>query len=143
MNDKPSAGATVAFDPAAAGWELVDRTGFGDLAGPLWRNGDAIFGFVAAKKHLNFNDVVHGGMLATLVDQAMGMTALRATGDKRHATIELSVQFVGAVRLGEFVVADCEVVRLTRSIIFMRSKVTVGTRTVAIASGVWKIAGER
>ena len=55
----------------------------------------------------------------------------------------LSVQFVGAVRHGEFVVADCEVVRLTRSIIFMRSKVTVGTRTVAIASGVWKIAGEK
>jgi uncharacterized protein (TIGR00369 family) len=141
MNDKSS--TTEIFDPATAGWELVERTGFGDLAGPLWRNGDAVFGFVAAQKHLNFNDVVHGGMVSTLVDQAMGMTALRATGNKRHATIELSVQFVGAVRLGDFVVATCEVVRLTRAIIFMRSTVTVGTRTVAIASGVWKIAGER
>ncbi len=60
-------------------------------------------------------------MLSTLADQAMGMTAQRATGGKRHATIELNVQFVGAVRLGEFVEAHCEVVRLTRSIIFMRS----------------------
>jgi uncharacterized protein (TIGR00369 family) len=143
MNDKPSAGETAAFDPAAAGWELVERTGFGDLAGPLWRNGDNVFGFVAAHKHLNFNSVVHGGMIATLVDQAMGMTALRATGNKRHATIELSVQFIGAVRLGEFLAATCEVVRLTRAIIFMRSTVTVGARTVATASGVWKVAGER
>jgi uncharacterized protein (TIGR00369 family) len=131
------------FDPAAAGWELVERTGFGDLAGPLWRKGDALFGFVAEGKHLNFNNVVHGGMVATLVDQAMGMTALRANGNKRHATIELSVQFIGAMRLHEFAEAHCEVVRLTRSIIFMRSKVLVGDRVIAIASGVWKVAGER
>jgi acyl-coenzyme A thioesterase PaaI-like protein len=51
----------------------------------------------------------------------MGMTALRASGNKPHATIELNIQFVGAVRLGEFVEAHCEVVRLTRAIIFMQS----------------------
>jgi uncharacterized protein (TIGR00369 family) len=141
MNDQSPPQQT--FDPAAAGWELVERTGFGDLAGPLWRKGDNRFGFLVAEKHLNFNNVVHGGMLSTLVDQAMGMTALRATGNKPHATIELNVQFVGAMRLGEFVEAACDVVRLTRSIIFMRSTVTVGDRTVGIASGVWKVYGER
>lgn len=140
MNDQAT--TQKPFDPAAAGWEIVDRVGFGALAGPLWRVGDSRFGFIAAEKHLNFNNVVHGGMLATLVDQAMGMTALRASGGKRHATIELSVQFIGAIRLGEFVEANCEVVRLTRSIIFMRCKVTVGERVVGIASGVWKIAGQ-
>jgi uncharacterized protein (TIGR00369 family) len=140
MNGKTS--TAQIFDPAAAGWTLIERTGFGDVAGPLWRKGDAAFGFVAARKHLNLNDVVHGGMIATLVDQAMGMTAMRANNNKRHATIELSVQFIGAVRLGEFVEAHCEVVRLTRSIIFMRSKAVVDERPVAIASGVWKILGE-
>ena len=67
-----------------------------------------MLGFVVAAKHVDFNNVLHGGMLATLVDQAMGMTALRATGGKKHATIELSVEFVGALRLGEFVEANCE-----------------------------------
>jgi uncharacterized protein (TIGR00369 family) len=143
MNDKASAEETAAFDPATAGWKLLPRTGFGDdLAGPLWRKDDTAFGFVAAAKHLNLNNVLHGGMMCTLVDQAMGMTAMRASGGKKHATIELSVQFVGAVRRGEFVEAHCEVVRVTRAIIFMRAKVVVGTRTVGMASGVWKISDE-
>jgi uncharacterized protein (TIGR00369 family) len=131
------------FDPTAAGWDLVERTGFGDLAGPLWRKGEAVFGFLAEQKHLNFNNVVHGGMMVTLADQAMGMTALRSNGGRPHATIEINVQFVGAVRLGEFAEAHCEVVRMTRSIIFMRATLLVGTRVVGTASGVWKIYGEK
>jgi uncharacterized protein (TIGR00369 family) len=145
MNDKPPAGDARAFDPASAGWEPVDPIGFGGLVGPLWRRqeGDEPrFGFVAAAKHLNFADIVHGGMLTTFADQAMGMTAHVATGYKPHATIELNVQFIGAVRAGEFVEARCEVVRITRAIIFMQTKLSVGARVVAAASGIWKIFGE-
>jgi acyl-coenzyme A thioesterase PaaI-like protein len=72
----------------------------------------------------------------------MGMTALRASGNKPHATIELNIQFVGAVRLKEFVEAYCEVVRLTRTIIFMQCKLVVGTRVVANATGIWKVREE-
>ena len=142
MNDKPAAADTGAFDPAAAGWDLGDAHNFGRYVGPIWRRGDGLFGFLAAEKHRNHIGIVHGGMLSTFADQAMGMTAQRATGGKRHATIELNVQFIDAVRLGEFVEAHCEVVRLTRSIIFMRTTMLVGTRTVAMASGIWKILGE-
>ena len=42
-------------------------------------------------------------------------------------------------RIGEFVEAHCEVMRVTRSLIFMRSTLMVGDRLVAMASGVWKI----
>jgi uncharacterized protein (TIGR00369 family) len=142
MNDKQPAGATAAFDPAAAGWDLVDAHNFGRHVGPIWRRGDAVFGFIAAEKHRNHIGIVHGGMLSTFADQAMGMTAQRATGGKPHATIELNVQFIGAVQLGEFVEAHCEVVRLTRSIIFMRATLLVGAPTVAMATGIWKILGE-
>ena len=142
MNDKPAATETAAFDPARAGWKIVKPIGFGELVGPIWRNGDARFGFLVEGKHLNFADIVHGGMLATLADQAMGMTALRASGNKPHATIELNMQFIDAVRLNEFVEAHCEVVRLTRAIIFMQCRLVVGTRPVANATGIWKIRGE-
>jgi uncharacterized protein (TIGR00369 family) len=139
MNDKQPAGATAAFNPAAAGWDMVDAHNFGRHVGPIWRRGDALFGFVAAEKHRNHIGIVHGGMLSTFADQAMGMTAQRATGGKPHATIELNLQFIGAVQLGDFVEAHCEVVRLTRSIIFMGAKLLVGTRTAASATGIWKI----
>ena len=142
MNDQASVSDAGVFDPARAGWAMVKPIGFGELVGPFWRRGDGHFGFVVEKKHLNFADIVHGGMLTPFADQAMGMTAQRATGGKPHATIELNIQFVGAVRLDEFVEAHCEVVRLTRAIIFMQSKLAVGTRIVATATGIWKIRGE-
>lgn len=142
MNDQPPAATTAAFDPAAAGWEMVDAHNFGRHVGPIWRRGDALFGFVAAEKHRNHIGIVHGGMLSTFADQAMGMTAQRATGGKPHATIELNLQFIAAVEPGDFVEAHCDVVRLTRSIIFMRTDLRVGDRTVAVATGIWKILGE-
>jgi uncharacterized protein (TIGR00369 family) len=137
MNDKVTTTAT--FDPAAAGWERVKAHNFGELVGPIWRRSDPHFGFVAAEKHGNHINIVHGGMLATFADQAMGMTAQRATGNKPHATIELNMQYIGAVQIGDFVEAHCEIVRITRSIIFMRGTLMVGDRVVASASGVWKI----
>jgi len=137
MNDQTT--TTQNFDPAAAGWERVKAHNFGDLVGPIWRRGDPLFGFAASEKHGNHINIVHGGMLATFADQSMGMTAMRATGNKPHVTIEFNIQFIDAVRIGEFVESHCEVVRITRSIIFMRSTLKVGNRVVAAASGVWKI----
>jgi uncharacterized protein (TIGR00369 family) len=137
MNDISA--TAKSFDPAAAGWEKVQAHNFGELVGPIWRRGDPLFGFVATEKHANHIHIVHGGMLATFADQSMGMTAMRATGGKTHATIELTMQYIAAVKIGEFVESHCEVVRITRSIIFMRSILKVGDRIVASASGVWKI----
>ncbi len=139
MNDKSPAARTAVFDPAVHGWERVQAHNFGETVGPIWRRGDPLFGFIATDKHGNHIGIVHGGMLATFADQAMGMTAMRATGGKPHATIELNMQYIAAVQIGEFVEAHCEIVRITRSIIFMRAMLNVGDRTVAAASGVWKI----
>ena len=144
MNDKPRPDVEKPFDPAGAGWDMVEPLGFGELIGPLWQRSDGTvsrFGFVVTAKHLNFNNILHGGMLATLADQSMGMTAQRATGIKPHVTIELNIQFIGTVRLGEFVEAHCEVVRAARSIVFMQAKLVAGTRIVASATGIWKIIG--
>jgi len=143
MNDKPAADAAPRFDPAARGWEeVVNHTAFGELVGPIWRNDDngkARFGFTVAPKHLNRSGNLHGGMLMTLADQAMAMAARQITGNKRHATIELNIQFVDGVKLGEFVVALPEVVRATRSVVFMEAKMFVGERLVVTTSGIWKI----
>jgi uncharacterized protein (TIGR00369 family) len=137
MNDQTE--KTKTFDPEAAGWERVKAHNFGELVGPIYRRGDPLFGFVASEKHGNHINIVHGGMLATFADQSMGMTAQRATGNKPHATIELNMQYIGAVKIGDFVESHCEVVRIARSIIFIRSTLKVGNRVVASASGVWKI----
>jgi uncharacterized protein (TIGR00369 family) len=144
MNDKPQ--TEGAFDPAAHGWEpIANHTAFGDLVGPIWRteeNGQPRFGFIVAPKHLNRAGNLHGGMLMTLADNAMAIAAREASGAKRHATIELNIQFIGAVRLGEFVEAHPEVARSTRSLTFMQAKMFVGTRLVVTTNGIWKILDE-
>jgi uncharacterized protein (TIGR00369 family) len=141
MNDRPAA-QTEAFDPERAGWAIVNNTPFGELVGPIWQRqsgGLLHFGFVVAPKHLNRAGILHGGMLMTLADNAMAIAARHATGSKRHATIELNIQFAGAVRLGEFVEARPAVVRATRSLAFMEAKMFVGERLVVATNGIWKI----
>jgi uncharacterized protein (TIGR00369 family) len=147
MNDTVQTEAAEAFDPAAQGWERIsNHTAFGDLVGPIWRkeagDGTLRFGFFVAPKHLNRAGNLHGGMLMMLADQSMAMTARVATGGKRHATIELNTQFVGSVKIGEFVVSHPEVVRVTRSVVFMRAKMFVGERVVVTTNGIWKILDE-
>jgi uncharacterized protein (TIGR00369 family) len=146
VNDRPRAEDAEAFDPAAHGWEEIsNHTAFGDLVGPIWRreeNGAPFFAFIVGPKHLNRAGNLHGGMLMTLADQSMAMAARVATGGRRHATIELNTQFVGGVKLGEFVVSHPEVVRVTRSVVFMRAKMFVGKRVVVTTNGIWKILDE-
>ena len=145
MNDKPIADDAKAFDPAGEGWEVVQTTAFGDLVGPIWmrEEGEHLrFGFVVAPKHLNRAGNLHGGMLMTLADQSMAIAARKATGAKRHATIELNTQFIGSVQLGQFVEAQAEVVRATRSVVFMEVKMFVDRRIVVSANGIWKILEE-
>ena len=142
----PEPPAIAAFDPAGAGWEPYHDEGFIGLVGPFWtrQEGDAHFyAFKAEKKHHNRRGVVQGGMLMTFADRSMGMTCWYANERQPQATVQLDVHFIDAVQVGEFVEANCTVVRRTRSLIFMSAELVVGPRIVATAKGVWKTLGKR
>lgn len=133
--------ATAAFDPKVDGWSAMPDRGFIDLVGPLWgKREPAGFacGFLAEARHLNRGGIVHGGMLMTFADQAIGFASIEAAPEGRRATIQLDTHFVAAVREGDFVVARCRVVRRTRSVMFMTATLTVGETVVATANGIWK-----
>ena len=134
------------FDPAAEGWEAYSDEGFIGLVGPLWQkpHGEGYrYAFLAADKHHNRRGVVQGGMLMTFADRSMGMTCWYANERQPQATVQLDVHFVDAVKVGEFVEAKCQVVRRTRSLVFMAGELVVGDRVVATARGVWKTLGKR
>ncbi len=124
------------------GWERLPTQAFGAHVGPFYRppGGGATFcGFLADERHGNKRGVVHGGMLATAFDVAMGNASWTASDQRPNATVQLTVQYVGALQLGEFASIRTEVVRATRSLVFVRGVMTVGDRIVATADGVWKI----
>lgn len=135
----------VPFDPAAAGWQPYHDEGFIGLVGPFWSRpaGDSyLYAFLAEPKHHNRRGVVQGGMLMTFADRAMGMTCWYANGRRPQATVQLDIHFIDAVQIGEFIEAKCEVVRRTRTLIFMQAELMAGTRVVATAKGIWKTLGK-
>ncbi|WP_043364602.1 PaaI family thioesterase [Belnapia sp. F-4-1] len=139
MNDAPTR-----FDPAAAGWKPLRPEGYPALIGPFWfkrEEGGFRYGFPAEPRHLNNGGVVHGGMLMSFADDVLGMTVWEAAGRKPCTTVQLSTQFISPARVGDFVEGRAEILRATRSVVFVRGLVTVGDRTVVHADGIWKILG--
>ena len=136
----------MSTDRVPEGWVLRPTKAFGTHVGPFYGppDGDRIgCGFLADARHGNKRGVVHGGMLTTAFDVALGNASWDAAGQRPCATVQLNVQFIGAVKLGEFASVRVEVVKTTRSLVFLRGVMTVGDRTVAIGDGVWKILAWR
>jgi len=126
----------------AEGWRTVGIGGFTAFVGPVWlRDEDDAprFGLLVEDQHLNVNKVLHGGMTGFFADVAMGQTIIAKLGGQAAATIQLGVHFVAAARLGEFIEAEVELIRVTGTVAFVRGVLSVQGKILATADGVWKI----
>lgn len=91
-------------DIRESGWTHESGEGFLALVGGYWiqeTRGQFCFGFRSSNIHRNRNDIVHGGMLMTFVDRAMGQTARPVTGAMRSATITMNASFLVPMKLDE------------------------------------------
>lgn len=130
----------------AEGWESFRTPGFAERVGGFWtrRCGDVIeSGFIVEPGHANHNGVCHGGMLMTLADNALGFAVMEVLDGGACATIQFQTQFVAAVKLADFVVCRPELVRTSKSLVFLRGVLRVGERTVASVDGIWKVFESR
>jgi acyl-coenzyme A thioesterase PaaI-like protein len=129
------------------GWTRYDEpNAFMLHNGPLWGrivDGRREYAFRGGDIHGNLNGVVHGGMITTFADHALGHACWMDNGGKGAVTAHLAVSFVSAARLGELVTCRVEIVRKTSALYFPRGDLMVGERVVATATGVWKIIGAR
>jgi len=126
----------------ASGWTMVETSGFISLVGPLWqRVVDEVHEYAIATqdKHHNRRGLVQGGLLMTFADRSCGMTARVVSGRPTLATVQMDTQFVDSAKIGEILISKPRVVRATRSLIFMATELTAGSRCVATASGVFKV----
>lgn len=142
MGEQATIADTQTFDPAAHGWKTMKGPGFSSLVGPIWakRDGESWrYGFLAEEKHENRQGAVHGGMLMTFADHAIGFVAWEAAGRRKCVTMQLENQFLAAVRHGDFVECDTEIVRAAKTVIFLRGVLKVNGRPVMAANGIWKV----
>jgi len=87
------------------------------------REGYARLSLVLQERHTNPNGVMHGGVITTLMDSALGasLTALRGEEARRrnpHATVGMNASFLAGARVGDRIVVEGRVLRLGKSIAF-------------------------
>jgi acyl-coenzyme A thioesterase PaaI-like protein len=131
---------------AAAGWSIMDDDGFIRLVGPMWHRTKETsheFAILGQDKHRNRRGVVQGGVVMTLADRGCGMAARAASGAEALATVQMDTYFIDAARIGDLMISRPKVVRMTKSLIFMTTEISVADRVVATGHGVFKIVRDR
>lgn len=99
-------------------------------------------GFRVEPRHCNPMGNCHGGMLATFADMLMPFTAHRVTAAVRGRflpTVSLQVDYLRGAALGDWVQGEAQVLRTTRSLVFMQGVVGVDGEPILRCSGVFKI----
>jgi uncharacterized protein (TIGR00369 family) len=134
---------TAGFSPPP-GFERHDRTSpFLDLIGPLWsRHGESGLELALAidERHVNGRGFAHGGVLAALADVALGYAASSAEEPPaRLITASLTIDYVGAVRSGQTVIATVDVQRVGRRLAFANCYLHCGDQRVVRASAVFSV----
>ena len=126
------------------GFVPISRTSpFTDLIGPIYQKTDEsglIIGLVAEEKHCNARGMVHGGVLGTLADIAMGYSAAFSTQPPtRIVTTSQTVDYVGSAEKGDWIEVHTDVQKVGRSIAFANCYFHVDSRRIARASAVFSV----
>ena len=88
-------------------------------------DGEAVAALDVSDRHLNPNGVVHGGVVFTLVDTAMGRATMSVLEEGRIcASIEGAVRYLRPITGGRLV-ATASVLRAGRRIVHLEGRVTV------------------
>ena len=135
--------ATDAAHLEANGWERMTGTHFNAAAGPFWlrgERGDRVAGLLSEERHGNgYVGTVHGGVLMTFADIALGTGVVDAVETRGCVTLQLQMQFTATAPIGSFLTCKPELVRRTSQIVFVRGLIMAGERTIASADGMWKL----
>jgi uncharacterized protein (TIGR00369 family) len=125
----------------ASSFTPIDDPGpFLEHVGPVLADGDVLALRVAAH-HVNRSGAAQGGLLATLVDFALGR-AIRASAESRAVTVSLTTDFLGAAREGDLVEARTEVERLGGTLAFADCSLTVDGREIVRGRAVFAVLSE-
>ena len=90
--------------------------------------------------HLNYQDVAHGGVLTTLADVALSFALFASEQPPLPvATATLTVNFLGAARLGDWLEAEARIDRIGKRLGYASGAIRCGVETVATMTGVFSI----
>ena len=97
------------------------------------------FKTIIKENHLNAIGITHGGYISTIIDSGAGTGAHRATNNSPCVTISLDIKFIGATKLNDEIFGFVKILKQTRSMVFLICHLKSNEKTIASASGIWKI----
>lgn len=117
-----------------------------DLIGPLYGRGtgaDLMLGLRVEPKHCNARGTIHGGILATLADVAIGYAMAFSTDPPTAAvTANLSLDYAGTAKVGDWIEARVDIQKRGSRLAFGNCFLCVGEERIVRASAVFLIAGQ-
>ena len=123
------------------------RSPFTDPWRPLFcreRAGDFSIGTLLRREHCNSRGLVHGGFIAALADNAMGLSIVGVLKERGEAvsgmvTTNLSIDYTGQAKIGDWLQTESEIIRIGGTLAFARGRLVSGERTVATCHATFRV----
>jgi uncharacterized protein (TIGR00369 family) len=101
-------------------------------------------GLRLAEPHTNARGLIHGGLIASLADNAMGYSCAQATGwTTSFVTVSLAVDFVGSAQTGQWLAVECEVIKTGKTICFAQCLIKADDAVIARANGTFRVVPKK
>lgn len=124
------------------------KSRFTDPWEPLFSKTEArqvSIGLWLAEAHCNSRGLVHGGLIASIADNAMGLScgaALASEGKPSPGglvTVNLSTDYLGSAKLGQWLATETHFVKTGRSLCFADCLVLADGKPIARANATFKV----
>lgn len=93
----------------------------------------------ATGRHLNLIGIVHGGVLMSLLDNAMGLAVMLAVPDERAVTANLNTQFLASSK-GGLLICEAELLHRTDRTLTLQAQVKDdGGKLLGLGIGAYRI----
>lgn len=103
-----------------------------------------VLGLWAGPAHVNSRGFVHGGLIAALADNAMGLScAVRLDRVAGLVTVNLSIDYLGTARQGQWLSFETDHVRVGGTLCFASGFVRADREACARTNATFRVLGER
>jgi len=103
-----------------------------------------IIGLRLAKPHTNGRGLIHGGLIASLADNAMGYSCAQATDwTTSFVTISLAVDYVGSAQIGQWLAVESDVIKTGSTICFAQSLIKADDVVIARANATFRVVPKK
>ena len=103
-------------------------------------NGTVQIGTRLREAHCNSRGFLHGGVIAALADNAMGLSCGASLSSVNGlVTVSLSLDYVGSAKLGQWLQIEPRVLRAGKSMAFADALVTADGEVIARASATFRV----